>query len=161
MKDKTLSTCHNYDANLGAAFKTLTRIREEKKVALPFLKCSLDYALLLYIGNERACGRMPNMNNILTSGLGTASTLIRRVTELEELGVIKKSRGTNDRRNTYYDLTDLPLARIQLFLSNIAALFAASELRCDIDTGQFITSAEPKNLPLGSADDCTVLSALG
>lgn len=114
--------------SLADAFKTLLRIREEKRTAFPFLKQSVDYALVLYIGNEQSQGRPPNMNNILTSGLGTPSTLIRRISELEELGIIKKTRGATDKRNTYYDLTALPLVSVESFLNRAASLFVHHRL---------------------------------
>lgn len=110
------------------AFKTLMRMREEKRSAFPFLRQSVDYALVLYIGHEQSHGRPPNMNNILTSGLGTASTLIRRISELEEREIIRKSRGATDKRNTYYDLTALPLVSVESFLCRAASLFADHRL---------------------------------
>lgn len=109
--------------DLAFAFRTLKRMREEKQNAFPFLKQGIDYALLLYIGDEQVRGRRTNMNHILTSGIGTPSTLIRRISELEESAVVRKFRSGEDKRNTYYELTEMPLNRVQVFLSSVAHLF--------------------------------------
>lgn len=118
-------------AELQFAFRTLKRIRKEKLRAFPFLKQSTDYALLLYIGYEQVRGRRTNMNSILTSGIGTPSTLIRRMSELEELSVVRKFRSGSDKRNTYYELTEMPLVRVRGFLAYVATLLEerAGQLR--------------------------------
>jgi hypothetical protein len=114
------------DANgftdLALAFSILKQMRAERVSAFPFLTRGMDYALLLYIGEEQAHGRRMNMNHILTSGIGTPSTLIRRMTELEAAAVVRKSRSGTDKRNTYYELTETPMSRVPKFMSCLSQL---------------------------------------
>jgi len=109
--------------DLGFAFSTLRKIREVKLDSFPFLKQSTDYALLLCIGGEQARGHHVNMNYILSSGISTPSTLIRRMAELEAAAVVRKIRSDVDKRNTFYELTDLPLTRVRHFHGMVEGLF--------------------------------------
>lgn len=110
--------------DLIIAFDRMRRIRDAKRSVLPFVKQRLDYDLLIFVGEQQLLDAPPNMNSILSRGFGSPSTVIRRITSLEQAGILEKHRSSADRRNVLYKLQEAPLHRVQIFLTMLLEVFS-------------------------------------
>ncbi|HEY4136725.1 MAG TPA: hypothetical protein VGO34_16090 [Alphaproteobacteria bacterium] len=77
----------------------------------------MDYDLLLYIGHGQVSAKPMNLTDILTSNIGTVSTIVRRLGRLEKLGVVHKVKATTDKRNVHYFLADEHLDAVAEFVT--------------------------------------------
>lgn len=102
--------------DLDKAFALLKTIRAYKNNRFPFLRTRVDYDLLLYIGHGQVSGKPMNLTDILTSNIGTVSTIVRRLGRLEKLGVVRKVKATADKRNVHYFLADAHLEAVAEFV---------------------------------------------
>lgn len=102
--------------DLDRAFALLKTIRAYKNSRFPFLRTRVDYDLLLYIGHGQVSGKPMNLTDILTSNIGTVSTIVRRLGRLEKLGVVRKVKATADKRNVHYFLADAHLEAVAEFV---------------------------------------------
>ena len=94
---------------LDRAFSLLKIIRDYNHSRFPFLRTRLDFDLLLFIGHRQALGKPMNLTDILTSNLGSVSTVVRHLGRLEKLGVVLKRKAAADKRNVHYFLADAHL----------------------------------------------------
>jgi DNA-binding MarR family transcriptional regulator len=76
--------------------------------------------LLLYIGHGQVSGKPMNLTDILTSNIGTVSTIVRRLGRLEKLGVVHKLKATMDKRNVHYFLADEHLDAVAEFVDYLS-----------------------------------------
>jgi hypothetical protein len=106
--------------DLDKAFALLKTIRAYKNSRFPFLRTRVDYDLLLYIGHGQVSGKPMNLTDILTSNIGTVSTIVRRLGRLEKLGVVRKVKATTDKRNVHYFLADEYLEAVAEFVEYLA-----------------------------------------
>lgn len=95
--------------DLDRAFSLLKIIRDYNHSRFPFLRTRLDFDLLLFIGHRQALGKPMNLTDILTSNLGSVSTVVRHLGRLEKLGVVLKRKAAADKRNVHYFLADAHL----------------------------------------------------
>ena len=95
--------------DLDRAFFLLKVIRDYNHSRFPFLRTRLDLDLLLFIGHRQALGKPMNLTDILTSNLGSVSTVVRHLGRLEKLGVVLKRKAAADKRNVHYFLADAHL----------------------------------------------------
>ena len=102
--------------DLDRAFALLKTIRAYKNSRFPFLRTRVDYDLLLHIGHGQVSGKPMNLTDILTSNIGTVSTIVRRLGRLEKLGVVHKVKATTDKRNVHYFLADEHLDAVAEFV---------------------------------------------
>jgi hypothetical protein len=102
--------------DLDKAFALLKTIRAYKNSRFPFLRTRVDYDLLLHIGHGQVGGRPMNLTDILTSNIGTVSTIVRRLGRLEKLGVVHKVKAETDKRNVHYFLADEHLDAVAEFV---------------------------------------------
>jgi hypothetical protein len=103
--------------DLDRAFALLKTIRAYKNSRFPFLRTRVDYDLLLYIGHGQVGGKPMNLTDILTSNIGTVSTIVRRLGRLEKLGVVHKVKATSDKRNVHYFLAEAHLEAVAEFVT--------------------------------------------
>ncbi len=61
-----------------------------------------------------------NLTDILTSNIGTVSTIVRRLGRLEKLGVVRKVKATTDKRNVHYFLADAHLDAVAEFVDYLS-----------------------------------------
>ena len=94
---------------LDRAFSLLKIIRDYNHSRFPFLRTRLDLDLLLFIGHRQVLGNPMNLTDILTSNLGSVSTVVRHLGRLEKLGVVSKRKAAADKRNVHYFLADTHL----------------------------------------------------
>jgi hypothetical protein len=116
-------------SDLDKAFALLKTIRAYKNSRFPFLRTRVDYDLLLYIGHGQVSGKPMNLTDILTSNIGTVSTIVRRLGRLEKLGVVHKIKATADKRNVHYFLAEERLdavAEFVVYLSRAGTAGAAA-----------------------------------
>lgn len=95
--------------DLDRAFSLLKIIRDYNHSRFPFLRTRLDLDLLLFIGHRQVLGKPMNLTDILTSNLGSVSTVVRHLGRLEKLEVVIKRKAAADRRNVHYFLADAHL----------------------------------------------------
>jgi DNA-binding MarR family transcriptional regulator len=95
--------------DLDRAFSLLKIIRDYNHSRFPFLRTRLDLDLLLFIGHRQALGKPMNLTDILTSNLGSVSTVVRHLGRLEKLDVVIKRKAAADKRNVHYFLADAHL----------------------------------------------------
>jgi len=107
-------------SDLDKAFALLKTIRAYKNSRFPFLRTRVDYDLLLYIGHGQVSGKPMNLTDILTSNIGTVSTIVRRLGRLEKLGVVRKIKATTDKRNVHYFLADEYLDAVAEFVDYLS-----------------------------------------
>jgi len=107
-------------SDLDKAFALLKTIRAYKNSRFPFLRTRVDYDLLLYIGHGQVSGKPMNLTDILTSNIGTVSTIVRRLGRLEKLGVVHKLKATTDKRNVHYFLADEHLDAVAEFVDYLS-----------------------------------------
>ena len=107
-------------SDLDKAFALLKTIRAYKNSRFPFLRTRVDYDLLLYIGHGQVSGKPMNLTDILTSNIGTVSTIVRRLGRLEKLGVVHKIKATTDKRNVHYFLADEHLDAVAEFVDYLS-----------------------------------------
>ncbi len=107
-------------SDLDKAFALLKTIRAYKNSRFPFLRTRVDYDLLLYIGHGQVSGKPMNLTDILTSNIGTVSTIVRRLGRLEKLGVVRKIKATTDKRNVHYFLADEHLDAVAEFVDYLS-----------------------------------------
>ena len=107
-------------SDLDKAFALLKTIRAYKNSRFPFLRTRVDYDLLLYIGHGQVSGKPMNLTDILTSNIGTVSTIVRRLGRLEKLGVVRKIKATTDKRNVHYFLADEHLDAVAQFVDYLS-----------------------------------------
>ena len=105
--------------DLDRAFALLKTIRAYKNSRFPFLRTRVDYDLLLHIGHGQISGKPMNLTDILTSNIGTVSTIVRRLGRLEKLGVVHKVKATTDKRNVHYFLADEHLDAVAEFVDSL------------------------------------------
>lgn len=91
---------------LDRAFSLLKIIRDYNRSRFPFLRTRLDLDLLLFIGHRQVLGKPMNLTDILTSNLGSVSTVVRHLGRLEKLDVVIKRKAAADKRNVHYFLAD-------------------------------------------------------
>jgi DNA-binding MarR family transcriptional regulator len=92
--------------DLDRAFSLLKIIRDYNQSRFPFLRTRLDLDLLLFIGHRQVLGKPMNLTDILTSNLGSVSTVVRHLGRLEKLDVVIKRKAAADKRNVHYFLAD-------------------------------------------------------
>lgn len=92
--------------DLDRAFSLLKIIRDYNHSRFPFVRTRLDFDLLLFIGHRQVLGRPMNLTDILTSNLGSVSTVVRHLGRLEKLGVVLKRKAAADKRNVHYFLAE-------------------------------------------------------
>lgn len=95
--------------DLDRAFSLLKIIRNYNYSRFPFLRTRLDLDLLLFIGHRQVLGKPMNLTDVLTSNLGSVSTVVRHLGRLEKLGVVIKRKAVTDKRNVHYFLADTHL----------------------------------------------------
>ncbi len=100
----TAMTTPRSDGDLAKIFNTLDQILAFKRSRFPFMKDKLDHDLCLLIGKAQIEGRRANLTYITTAELGTFSTVARHLRRLESLGVLRKQRLADDKRNVCYRL---------------------------------------------------------
>lgn len=93
-------------AGLDKAFVLLKAVRAYKLERFPFLRTQVDMDLVLFIGHGQTAGQPMNLTDILTSNIGTVSTIVRRLGRLEKLGVVRKRKASADKRNVHYFLAE-------------------------------------------------------
>jgi DNA-binding transcriptional ArsR family regulator len=101
---QTVTTTFHADGELAKIFNTLDQILAFKRSRFPFMKDKLDHDLCLLIGKAEIEGRCANLTYITTAELGTFSTVTRHLRRLENLGVLRKQRLPDDKRNVRYRL---------------------------------------------------------
>lgn len=106
--------------DLDRAFALLKTIRAYKNSRFPFLRTRVDYDLLLHIGHGQVSGKPMNLTDILTSNIGTVSTIVRRLGRLEKIGVVHKVKATTDKRNVHYFLADEHLEAVAEFVDYLS-----------------------------------------
>ena len=106
--------------DLDRAFALLKTIRAYKNSRFPFLRTRVDYDLLLHIGHGQVSGKPMSLTDILTSNIGTVSTIVRRLGCLEKIGVVRKAKATTDKRNVHYFLADEHLEAVAEFVDYLA-----------------------------------------
>jgi DNA-binding MarR family transcriptional regulator len=79
-------------------FATLRALREFERRHLPFLQTLEDCDLVREIGYRQARGRPLTLKELMLLGLGSVSTMQRRLRRLRELKVIVQYRCATDRR---------------------------------------------------------------
>lgn len=99
--------------DLDRAFSLLKIIRDYNHSRFPFLRTRLDLDLLLFIGHRQVLGKPMNLTDILTSNLGSVSTVVRHLGRLEKLEVVIKRKAAADKRNVHYFLADTHLASMR------------------------------------------------
>jgi DNA-binding MarR family transcriptional regulator len=105
--------------DLDRAFSLLKIIRDYNHSRFPFLRTRLDLDLLLFIGHRQALGRPMNLTDILTSNLGSVSTVVRHLGRLEKLGVVLKRKAAADKRNVHYFLADAHLEAMRELIDHL------------------------------------------
>jgi DNA-binding MarR family transcriptional regulator len=105
--------------DLDRAFSLLKIIRDYNHSRFPFLRTRLDLDLLLFIGHCQALGRPMNLTDILTSNLGSVSTVVRHLGRLEKLGVVLKRKAAADKRNVHYFLADAHLEAMRELVDHL------------------------------------------
>jgi DNA-binding MarR family transcriptional regulator len=105
--------------DLDRAFSLLKIIRDYNHSRFPFLRTRLDLDLLLFIGHRQALGRPMNLTDILTSNLGSVSTVVRHLGRLEKLGVVLKRKAAADKRNVHYFLADAHLEAMRELVDHL------------------------------------------
>lgn len=106
----------NSSGDLDKAFALLKTIRAYKNSRFPFLRTRVDYDLLLHIGHGQVSGKPMNLTDILTSNIGTVSTIVRRLGRMEKIGVVRKVKATTDKRNVHYFLAEEHLDAVAEFV---------------------------------------------
>lgn len=99
--------------DLDRAFSLLKIIRDYNHSRFPFLRTQLDLDLLLFIGHRQVLGKPMNLTDILTSNLGSVSTVVRHLGRLEKIEVVIKRKAAADKRNVHYFLADTHLASMR------------------------------------------------
>lgn len=99
--------------DLDRAFSLMKIIRDYNRSRFPFLRTRLDLDLLLFIGHRQVLGKPMNLTDILTSNLGSVSTVVRHLGRLEKLGVVIKRKAAMDKRNVHYFLADAHIATMR------------------------------------------------
>jgi len=112
--DSTLS-----QDDLDRAFSLLKIIRNYNQSRFPFLRTRLDFDLLLFIGHCQALGKPMNLTDILTSNLGSVSTVVRHLGRLEKLDVVIKRKAAADKRNVHYFLADAHLEAMRELIDHL------------------------------------------
>ncbi len=112
--DSTLS-----QDDLDRAFSLLKIIRNYNRSRFPFLRTRLDFDLLLFIGHCQALGKPMNLTDILTSNLGSVSTVVRHLGRLEKLDVVIKRKAATDKRNVHYFLADAHLETMRELIDHL------------------------------------------
>jgi DNA-binding MarR family transcriptional regulator len=105
--------------DLDRAFSLLKIIRDYNHSRFPFLRTRLDLDLLLFNGHRQALGRPMNLTDILTSNLGSVSTVVRHLGRLEKLGVVLKRKAAADKRNVHYFLADAHLEAMRELVDHL------------------------------------------
>lgn len=121
--DRSRPVANGQDASggdLDRAFALLKTIRAYKNNRFPFLRTRVDYDLLLHIGHGQVSGKPMNLTDILTSNIGTVSTIVRRLGRLEKLNVVRKVKATTDKRNVHYFLADEHLEAVAEFVDYLS-----------------------------------------
>lgn len=130
--------------DLDKAFALLKTVRGYKQSHFPFLRTRVDSDLLLYIGHGQVMGKPMNLTDILTSNIGTVSTIVRRLGRLEKLGVVHKLKASADKRNVHYFLADAHLEAVAEFVAYLQSVGTAM--------GEGVAEVSPASSPpLGTA----------
>ena len=79
-------------------FQALKELHEFRRHHLPFLKTVEDLELVREIGLHQARGRPLMLKTLFLQGIGSVATVQRRLTRLNRLGVIQRSRAAHDKR---------------------------------------------------------------
>lgn len=104
---------------LDRAFRLLKLIRDYNHSRFPFLRTQLDFDLLLFIGHRQTLEKPMNLTDILTSNLGSVSTVVRHLGRLEKLGVVVKRKAATDKRNVHYFLAQNHLTAMRELMEHL------------------------------------------
>jgi DNA-binding MarR family transcriptional regulator len=116
------------EGDLDRAFSLLKIIRDYNRSRFPFLRTRLDFDLLLFIGHCQVLGKPMNLTDILTSNLGSVSTVVRHLGRLEKLNVVIKRKAAADKRNVHYFLADAHLEAMRELIEHLQRNGAAGML---------------------------------
>lgn len=80
-------------------FAALRKIRDFERTQLAFIKAIVDFDIIIEIGFAQEQKRPLTPKQLPLLGIGSATTVRRRLAELTEKGIVRRSTKANDRRS--------------------------------------------------------------
>ena len=89
-------------------FSALKKIREFQRQRLPFITC-IDFDILIEIGYAEEQNQPLTLKQLFLLNLGSLTTIRRRLTKLEEQGMVTRRANASDRRSAFLVMTSSSL----------------------------------------------------
>ena len=96
-------------------------MRDLERKHLPFVRSMVEFDLIIEIGYHEERGRPLTLKHLLTLGVGTRTTLRRKLDSLVDQGVIVRTRPENDGRAVLLGISKSALQRLERYRGGLVA----------------------------------------